>query len=202
MRKLLLLATAALALIFGGSAFAANVPFVTGPGPNEPSQTNATINGVIQSIISGVSGYIGGTVGPINSTATTAAQTLASTVIPSGTLNAAGQSLHIHCWGTTGANTNSKTMRINFGGNVFATVASAANAQTWDLEMFAQTSTGSTVSAILGRGGIGTLPVTPLASSDTVDNYAGALTASCGGTQGTASAADIVLQGFTIEQIK
>jgi hypothetical protein len=207
MRKLLL-ASAAL-LVSGAVALAANVPFISGPGPNEPSQTNATINGVIQSIISGVNGIIAAQPGPVATTATTIAQTFATTTIPTSTLSIPGQAIHAKCWGIGSGSTNTKSVALNFGTGVVVTSGSmaAANEQ-WGIDLYVQAVTVTANYAALGTGLFGTAVVTstlmPTVSKQvTADNLSTGLTLSCTGqTPSAVETNGLTMEGFLVEQVK
>src|SRR5215469_10750837 len=101
---------AGLAAVIGAAAIAAaaNLSFVT--GAQDPSNLNATLNGVIQSINSSVS-RIGVATSAVTSAGTTAEQTLFQYTLPPATLANAGDSVRIGCWGTTGSNTDNKSMK-------------------------------------------------------------------------------------------
>lgn len=198
MRNYLLGAAAAIAI--ASTALAANIPLLSGPGPQEPSQTLATDNALIGSVIFGVSGWLAST-GTVTSTATTVLQTFATTSIPTSQINVPGQGLHVHCWGTTGANTNGKSVIVRLGSNQVSG-GTATSGLGWDLEIFQIANTVTANSGVIGRGSIGSTLLTTISSTDTTDNFTTAENASCLGQQNTSSAADIVLQGFMVEQWK
>ena len=95
---------ASVGAFFGATALAvaANLSLVT--GPQDPSQLNATINGVINNINSSVS-RIGVASTAVADAATTAEQTLLQYSLPGGLLANPGDSVRISCWGITGADT-------------------------------------------------------------------------------------------------
>lgn len=207
MRKLLLASSALLASC--ALALAANVPFLTGPGPNEPSQTNNTVNGVIQSIISGMNGIIASQPGPVATTATTIAQTFATTVIPTSTLNLPGQAIHAKCWGIGSSSTNQKSVALTFGS--VATPASVivtsgnitgANAQ-WGVDLYIQAVTLTANYVALGTGEFGTTLMPTVSKQVTADNLQTGLTLTCTGqTSAAVETGGITMEGFLVEQIK
>lgn len=204
MRKLLLAGSAL--LISGAIALAANsltVPFLSGPGPQEPSQTNSTINSVIQNIYTGVNGLIASQPGPVSSTATNVAQTFATTTIPTSTLNVPGQALHARCWGITGPGTANKAVALNFG---TATVMTGGSMQVagsqWWLDLYVQAVTATANFVSLGRGGFGTTNFGVLAKQVTADNLQTGLTMSCTGQDNAVESGGIQMQGFMVEQVK
>jgi hypothetical protein len=202
MRKLLL-ASAAL-LVSGAVALAANVPFISGPGPNEPSQTNATINGVIQSIISGVNGIIAAQPGPVATTATTIAQTFATTTIPTSTLSIPGQAIRAKCWGVGSSSTNTKSVALNFGTGVVVTSGSmtAANQQ-WGIDLVVQAVTATANYVAIGTGEFGSTLMPTLSKQVTADNLSTGLTLSCTGqTPSAVETNGLTMEGFLVEQVK
>ncbi|HKD28314.1 MAG TPA: hypothetical protein VKC66_20725 [Xanthobacteraceae bacterium] len=54
--------------------------------------------------------------------------------LPANTLDAVGRSLRIRAWGTFGANTNIKTIRLYFGSKIYDSTALAQNGTGWILE--------------------------------------------------------------------
>jgi hypothetical protein len=207
MRKLLV-GSAAL-LLTGAVALAANVPFVVGPGSNEPSQTNATINALIQSLYSGMNGLIASQPGPVATTATTIAQTFATTAIPTGTLSLPGQMLHAKCWGIGSSSTNAKSVALSFGtvvtpASVIVTSGniSAANAQ-WGIDLYIQAVTATANYVALGTGQFTSTVVPTVAKQVTSDNLQSALIVSCSGQTPTAvETGGLTMEGFSVEQVK
>lgn len=190
------------ALIFSGAiAFATQIPLIT--GAQDPSQLNATINGVIQSINSNVSGSLNAQTGAVATAAGTSEQILQQFSVPANTLSAAGQTLTIRCWGTTAANANNKTRKLYFGASVITTATEAANAAGWDLSLTVMR-TGAATQAVVGRGQAGTAGATSIAVYQVAgtDNLAAANVAKCTGTDGTDSAGDITANGMTVSVTK
>jgi hypothetical protein len=201
MRKLLITTVALLASC--ALALAANVPFVSGPTSNEPSQENATINAVIQSIVSGMNGIIAAQPGPIATTATTIAQTFATTTIPTSTLNVPGQMLHAKCWGIGSSSTNNKAVALNFGTGVVVTGGSiqAANAQ-WGIDLYIQAVTLTANYVAFGTGMSSSTLFPTVSKQVTADNLQTGLTLSCTGQVNAVEAGGLTMEGFIVEQVK
>lgn len=198
MRKIIL--AGALAACLASSAFASNLPLLT--GPLEPNQLQGTLNALIQTINSGVSGLLNAQTGAVATGTGTAEQVLQTYTVPANTLASAGQGLRISCWGTTGATANNKTRKLYFGASVITTATEAANAQNWYLELIVMR-TGAATQAVMGRGLAGTAGVTPLSYvNQGTDDLTTGLVAKCTGTDGTSAAADITANGMLVELIK
>lgn len=197
MRKWLLAGTALLAA--ASIAVAANLPNWTSPSFNEPGQTNAALNQMNANIQRGVNGYLGGTFN-IQSAATTALQTLASTIIPTNTLSVPGQGLLLRCWGFMNNQTNTRAVQLALGTNTVTVNNLTANGERWDLQLQVHLSTVPTGSDVIGQV-ITRASISITASQDTVDNFAGALTAACNAQDNAAESAGITLLGFVIQQI-
>lgn len=202
-RKSLLIGCALLA----GLAFAARAADLTPfTGPQDPSQLNANLNTLERNIQTGVNGLIASQASTVSATGTTVEQNLYSQVIPA-TLSKAGQSLRLRCAGQTAHNGNTKTIKLYYGTSVFTSPAITTSAVNWDMELLVTYNASATSGKIVGRGTYG-LPtasgtvMSPLATANTTDNMAGNLTAKCTATLGTASAQDVELMDFYIEQIK
>lgn len=192
-------------VLSGVIALGANIPFYT---QLQPADTLAAFNALINNINTQVSGFIVSVPGPVAAAATTNAQTLASAVIPAGQLKITGQSLRIYCNGYTAANAHNKSITVAFGSqNVVgspteSTGTFAGSASSWELEMIV-TYVATQQATWFGRGSQATTVVAPTASNDTNDIFATQnLTASCSTTQGNASAGDVNLATFLVEQIK
>lgn len=196
MLKRLLAALAAL-MVAAAVGYAGNITLVS--GPQDPSQLNATLNGVIQNINSSV-GRIGVGTTAASTTATTAETTLQQFTVPPGLIANAGDSIRVSCWGTTASTANNKTMKLYFGGTSIATPTAATNNKGWRLEMIVMRRTATT-QAVNATGLVDTTPVTP-ANADAAETLANGILVKCTGTNGTASASDITAQGLLIEAIR
>lgn len=189
-------------LLSGAAAFGANLSLLSGPTYSEPSQILNTINTLIRNINAGVGGLINAQTGAVATGTGTAEQTLQTYTMPAGQLAAAGQSVRVRCWGTTGANGNNKTRKLYFGTSVIATATEAANAQNWVLELVVMR-TGAATQSVSGTGLAGTGGVTPLSYiNQGTDSLTAAVVIKCTGTDGTSSASDITANGMLVEQIK
>lgn len=180
-----------------GIAFGANLSLTS--GAQDPSQLQATINNLIQTLNTSVS-RIGVATTAVSTGATTSETTLQQYTVPGGLLANAGDSIRISCWGTTGANSNNKTMKLYFGGSSIATAAAATNNKGWRLQMTVMRRTAAT-QAIDSFGQVDTTAVTP-ADTDGAETLANALLVKCTGTNGNASAADITASGLLVEAIR
>lgn len=130
----------------------------------------------------------------------TTATALWSFALPAGSLMVNGRGLRIKAFGTFAANGNNKTAVLTFGGTTIATTGTvAANNVTWLLEADLQRVSNTTQIAI-GSAQYGTTFVAPLVSNPG-ETLTGAVTITMTGTNGTASANDIVFLGGTIESI-
>ena len=197
------LATLAAVLMSGAIAFASSVPTFT--GASEPSQIFAYLNQLITSLQSGVNGVVAAQVGVTASAATTNEQTLATTTIPGNTLSKGGQALRLRCSGLF-ANTShaTNTVKLYYGTATITTTSTTTSGQSWHLELMVADSGGttSTTSEFVGMTLINSAPGVMVATSNAADDLSTALTAKCTTTQGTASASDVVLHNFSVEQSK
>ncbi len=136
--------------------------------------------------------------GTAGTTATTSGEDLMTYTIPAGTLQP-GQQVKLYAYGTLGANANSKTARIFFGAFSLGGILSTGNGSTWTIECkveiiapnsqeYTRTGIVSGLPFLLGRG------------ASTV-NEANAVIVKVQGQNGTASAGDIVCEGFSVEVV-
>lgn len=199
MKKIL---TAFAAVVFSGAiAFASSISNFS--GPSEPSQVFSYLNQLIGSIQTGVNGIVANGSGAVASTATTAEQVLATTTIPANTLSRAGQSLRLRCSGNTVATSHANTtMKLYYGTSAITTAAATTAGQMWDLALLVTYNASATSAVYVGTGAIGTTLVAPVATANTTDDMSTALTAKCTTTQGTASAGDVNMYTFLVEQVK
>ncbi len=200
-RRLAVLALMGL-VVSGAAAFGANLSLLSGPQYSEPSQILATVNTLIRNINAGVGGLINAQTAAVATATGTSEQTLQTYTMPANQLASAGQAVRIRCWGTTGANGNSKTRKLYFGASVITTATEAANAQNWVLELVVMR-TGAATQSVSGTGLAGTAGVTPLSYiNQGTDNLAASVLIKCTGTDATSSASDITANGMLVEQIK
>lgn len=201
MRKVLSTITAALvaAVFAGGLSWGFGLPYYS--SPFQAGNLLSHFNNLIQEMNSYI-GMVSAQPGPIASTATTAEQTFATTTLPGGTLSLPGQTLVIRCNGTTGADTQTKTAHLYFGGYEYSTASMSTSAESWELELTVTAVSAAANSVIAGRGSSATATVAPTVTQDQTDNLANAVTVKCTGTQGTASAADMTMYNFVVWQEK
>lgn len=149
-----------------------------------------------------LSGIIHRNIVPASTTATTSAETLMTYTLPANTLDRAPQGLRIRAWGTTAANANLKTIRLEASGAPVArssNVATASNGKNWELEAIILR-VSKTVQTSMGRGTFNDLavaasnldPALLLELNRTIDVV---------GQNNIASAGDITVTGFMIEYL-
>jgi len=175
---------------------AANITALT--GPNDPASLQLTVNSLIQSINKGVSGIINSQFTASGTGADTTEDTLYTYSLLPNTLALPGQTLHLHCWGATGATANNKTMKLYFGASVVTTPTAATNAKGWDMRLdVTRAATGAT-QVVVGNGSVDVTPITTFNNAGTDDMTTG-LVVKCTGTNGTAAANDVAGKGMTVE---
>lgn len=198
MRKLLL--GSAAVLLTGAVALAANLPFFS--GPIDPSNFISNFNGYVQTMNSALPGMVANQSGPTASIATTAVQTLATTPIATGTLNAPGQTLRLRCWGSTPANGDNKWVSLVFGSTTVTSGQFSTSSELWQLDLQVTAVTATANYMAVGGARLNNTLAGMVSQQVTSDNLASGLTASCNAQQGTSIAADVLLLGFTVEQMK
>ena len=175
---------------------AANISALS--GPNDPAGGQLTINSLIQSINTGVSGLLNSQFTASGTGADTTEDTLYTYSLPANALKTPGQTLHVHCWGATGATVNNKTMKLYFGASTITTPTAATNAKGWDMRLdVTRAATGAT-QVVVGNGSVDVTPITTFNNAGTDDMTAG-ITIKCTGTNGTAAANDVAGKGMTVE---
>lgn len=129
--------------------------------------------------------------------ASTDETTLASFTLPTGAMDADGETLEIFAYGTTAANANNKTIRLYIGSTAIATntTTAAPNALNWIVraKMFR---TGAAA-----QKGVCEIKFTGVAAEldvFTATETMASAVISITGDNGTASANDIVLEGFEV----
>ncbi len=192
------LAALAAVICAGAIAWGANIPLLT--GPVDPGNLRGTLNTLIQSINANVGGLLNAQTGSVGTAANTAETTLQQYTMPANTLSAAGQSLRITCWGTTGANGNTKTIKLYFGASVISSGAITTTSKSWRYELIVMRTAAAT-QAVSGSGQSDATPVALYANAGT-DALTSGVLIKCTGTNGTASANDIVATGMITEVIK
>jgi len=119
--------------------------------------------------------------------------------LPTDSLSTNGDVVKLKAWGTTGANTNTKTIRLYFGGTVIASndITGAPNNQDWMLEgTIVRTGTDTQESS--AHGIMGSTQQTHSHNAHT-DNDGAAITLKITGQNAVATANDIIAQGLTVE---
>lgn len=129
-------------------------------GAQDPSQLNATINGVINQFNSTSGGLIYSN-GTSTTNSGTSEATLFSYTVPANYLSRNGQSLRVRCYVGTAATADNKTLLLYFGASSITTAAAANNAGGGWLE-YTVTRTGATTQSLSGNGQFGTAGVTPI----------------------------------------
>jgi hypothetical protein len=118
--------------------------------------------------------------------------------LPANTLNANGKSVRITAWGTTAANTNNKTFQLYFGATGLRSMSTTGSANGWHYTATV-TRTGASAQLSVGVGLVGGGGIqNPLISTPAADTT-GAITIKVTGTNGVASANDIVFRGAIVE---
>lgn len=145
--------------------------------------------------------------GPIGASGTQAATgtnttetDLATVSIPAATLDTNGMGVRITAWGSFGATANNKTVKLYFGSTAVASSGAVAGNNVKWVARSMVIRTGAATQDALGEFYHGTSVVAPTNSSPT-ETLSGAVTAKCTGTNGTAAANDIVLEGFVVERL-
>lgn len=190
------LAIALLGLLISTSAFAANLPLLSGPQYSEPSQILPTVNTVIQNINAGVTGTLGSSTG--GTTTGTSIQTLGTVTINPNVISVPGQAIKIQCWGT-GTATGTNTLTLQYG---TATVIAVAGGATTAGVFYAEATvllTSSKNEDLIEMGIFNATPATSVHVAATQDNTT-ALNALCRGTSTTS--ANFTLTGMLVTQLK
>lgn len=170
------------------------IPQVT--GAQDPSQFNATINGVIQSVNNNV-GSLTATGTAFATAAGTAEQTAAQYTIP-GNLIVAGSTVRQTCWGTAANNANVKTSKLYFGTSSASLIVTASAATQWLMEAVT-IATGTAAQTTVFRS-TNTAVAPAISNAAGTDNTAsGTITTKCTLTDATSSAADLTMQGYLVE---
>ncbi len=162
MQNLKKLFLSAVAVIFAATLAVAgsydNLSPIT--GAQDPSQINATINGVIQQFNSTSGGLIYAN-GTSTTNSGTSEATLFSYTVPANYLSRNGQSLRVRCYVGTAATADNKTLLLYFGASSITTGAAANNAGGGWLE-YTVTRTGAATQSLSGNGQFGAAGVTPI----------------------------------------
>lgn len=166
----------------------------------DPSGIESMFNQLVNNINTGVGGLQSAATAAVATAGGTSEQTLQTLTLPANFFTKAGQTVRLVASGTTAANGNNKTIKVEFGTivissgviainakkwkSVLEVMHTGANTQTWN-GLYTDTTTGNIVDG-------GTAAVTESAQIS--------CTVKC--TDGTDSAGDITCNNFYIEIIK
>ena len=144
-------------------------------------------------------GLLSTTIASVSSAATTSEQTLASYVLPGGTLNL-GTKLRVKVSFSGGATGDNKTYKCYFGASVMTSGTQTNNGTNGSCELIV-TKTGTSTQIVWGNMIVGTTNITGYVNLSGTDVDASPITIKFTGTQGTASAGDIVMNDFSVERL-
>ena len=119
--------------------------------------------------------------------------------LPASTLNANGKGVRVKVWGITGANTNTKTVRLYFDTTVIASndQTTAPNNLNWVME-FVCIRTGASAEDVVGGGFVGANAQTTSFNAAAKDTTT-ATTIKVTGQNGVSTASDITAEGMLVE---
>jgi hypothetical protein len=118
--------------------------------------------------------------------------------MPANTLNANGKGVRVTVWGNTGANANSKTFKCYFGATSGTFGPGAYNTQGFVFQ-FVIVRTGASAQLMYMNGAVSASSPGIAASLAPAEDTSGAVIIKFTGTNGTASANDIVFRGAIVE---
>lgn len=138
----------------------------------------------------------------INATGTgTSEQTLGTYSLPANSLDVNGRALRIRAFFVTAANGNTKTCKLYFGAKSLSTgaITTASAAPYLELNVV-RSGVGTQIIGGIGFGGTtGIVPVALTGAGTAAEDETAAIVIKATGTDGTSSAGDITLCGFTVE---
>lgn len=158
--------------------------------------------GVTTSVLAGYTrgtGLLYTATGTTASTGTTAEQTLGSYSLPANTL-ATGTRLRIGAAFLMAANTNTKTVKCYFGTSAISSGALLTNNKNGSCQVNVNGIAGTSLQTVTGNMLVDTTPITGYYNAGT-DDETGAITIKITATQGSAQAADVVLNDFWVERL-
>lgn len=119
--------------------------------------------------------------------------------LPANSLSANGKAVRVRAWGTTAANANNKTWKLQWGGtDIYTTGAVAANAKNWAIEAtIIRTAAGAQDIHVTGHFNGALITASNITTA--TENEATDLAITSRIQNGTASANDIVEEGFIVE---
>lgn len=139
---------------------------------------------------------------PVSTTAVASAQSLSAYTLPAQGLRRVGQSLRVKAWGTVGANGNTKTLALRFGGQALNASATGSTSNgAWEMTAYITAKgVGTTAAAAQNATCSGYAfgaALAPTNTAMTVDTSA-AVVIDLLGTNGSASA-DVTVNGMIVE---
>lgn len=162
------------------------------------------LNGIVNGPALKIAGANVGGVLTVNTTqagttSVTTEEDLWSYSLPANTLNANGRGVRITAFGSFAANGNTKTLRLKFGGSNIVSYAIATNNSGWEASGIVIRTGAST--QLAGGNKLLTNSATLLSSGivTPAEDTTAAIVIKVTGTNGTASANDIVFRGAVVE---
>lgn len=169
-------------------------------GAQDPSQINATINGVINNMNAIAPGLLFSQPTTVATATGTAEQFLATYNLPAGYLANVGQAIRVKATFSYAANTQVKTPKLYFGTSAITGTANSTSGATASLTCDIVKS-GTATQNVQCTGMDAAVDLTNAFTSGTDDDTAAiAIRASC--TDGTSSAADCNLRTMLVESIR
>jgi hypothetical protein len=133
--------------------------------------------------------------------ADTTEDTLVTYSLPANTFNAAGQTLRIKAWGTTGANGDNKVIKLYFGASVIPSGTVTTNNGVWQASCDVVRGATASTQAVICTGASGATGFTPYSNAGT-DSETAAVTIKATGQDTTGSTANsVVAKGMTVEML-
>ena len=118
--------------------------------------------------------------------------------LPASSLNAAGRTIRVSCFGGTAANGNNKTVKLWFGSEVVSSGVVTSNNKNWSASLLIGR-TGTSTQMVNGNMLVDTTPITGYVAAG-AETETAAITIKCTGASGTTGAANDVLgKGMTVE---
>lgn len=161
-----------------------------------PPTVNTATNLVGANVPTNPYGRVYSTLTPVSTTANATTQTLGSFSLPPGMLATNGWSVKFRAWGSTAANTDTKTLFVTFGATtVSSTAAFATSGTTWYLEgeVFRTGATSQSATGFSQQAAI-----SALTQATPAETLANSIALAIKATQGTASI-DVTMAGFVVE---
>jgi hypothetical protein len=161
-----------------------------------PSRSSSSLpigNGVARAGVAGLLSSWAGTVGNVGA----GEDDLRTYTLPANTLATDGDVLRIKAWGVTGANANTKTIKVHFGANAQTIYGSTGNNSQWVYDGLV-IRTGAATQALRHYNVVATSVASNTAPTTTQD-LTTALVIKVTGESSAAADNDVRLLGFTIE---